>query len=70
MVTEACAGCGVATTTAWTPDLTISSTEVYGLTRYCSAKARAFAASRPQIATNSDSGMEASASAWVWATFP
>ena len=70
IVTAAWAGCGVATTTAWTPAPTISSTLVKGFTPYCSAKARAFAASRPHTATNSDSGIEASASAWVCATLP
>ena len=58
VVTEACAGCGVATTTASTPAPTISSTLVKGLTPYCSPNARAFAASRPHTATNSDSGIE------------
>ena len=33
-------------------------------------KARAFAASRPHTATNADSGIEASASAWMCATLP
>ena len=69
-MTAAWAGCGVATTTAWTPAPTISSTLVKGFTPYCSAKARAFPASRPHTATNSDSGIAASASAWVCATLP
>ena len=69
-VTAAWAGCGVATTTAWTPAPTISSTRVKAFTRCCSPKARAFPASRPHTATNSDSGREASASAWMCATLP
>ena len=46
-VTAAWAGCGVATTTAWTPAPTISSTLVKGFTPYCSPKARAFAGVPP-----------------------
>ena len=46
-VTAAWAGCGVATTTAWTPAPTISSTLVKGFTPYRSPKTRAFPASRP-----------------------
>ena len=69
-MTAAWAGCGVATTTAWIPEPTMSSTLVNDLTPWCSANDRALAASRPQTATNSDSGMPARASAWVCATLP